>query len=887
MIELFLFLVAVGVLAFPLAALILALVLRHKLSQLRATVERSELERGSSRRWLERLQRRVETLERDAGVAGPEPAPPPPARETAGVEAPKPEKPPVAPAAPRIPEPETPAAQEPAAVTPPPPPVSTAPARPSRAGIERQLGTRVAVWLGAVALALAGGFLVKYTFDQGLLGPAARVTLGLVFGVALLGVAEWLRQRLSGVAQGLAAAGVAVLYAALLAGVNLYHLIPVVVGFAGMALVTATAVVLALRHGQIVAILGLLGGFLTPAWIGTDQPRPWMLLLYLLLLQVGLLVVSRKRRWAPVAMLTLAGAVIWGFLWIAGLEGMGGSTLPVGLFLLCSAAAFVFSATPEGESRDWKTLYLPNILGWGGAGAAVILTALLVGVGDFGVREWVFLGILGAGCLVLGRKEPRYEGLAWLAALSSAGMLLIWGLELDPEYRLRIWSVTLSLGAVFVGGSYLAMWGSSRPDRWAALSAVSGIVFLLVGYRALHEPAYPIPWGIQSLIVAGAFVAMAFPLMRRRDEGKHLDTALAALAVAVTAFVSLSIPMELERAWITVAWALEVPALAWIATRLRLPALDKLALGLAGVVVVRLLLNPAVLDYPIGEGLPFNWLLYGYGIPIVSFAVGALLFRRLGRERSASILEGGAIVFGFAFLTLQIRQYFHAGDIGATRFELAEFGAFTVVWLLYGLALMLLHRSTERRLHLTSGAVIGTIGIVQGLLVQGLFRSPLFHADPVGTMMIFNVVLFAFGLPAILALFLARELSRAGEVWPARLAGVASLLFAFLTLSLEARQAFQGSLLDSGEVTNAEMYTYSLVWILFGTALLVAGIVTRGHVLRYGSAAVMLLAVGKVFLVDTANLQDLYRVFSLFGLGVSLMILAFLYQRYVFGGGRS
>ena len=65
--------------------------------------------------------------------------------------------------------------------------------------------------------------------------------------------------------------------------------------------------------------------------------------------------------------------------------------------------------------------------------------------------------------------------------------------------------------------------------------------------------------------------------------------------------------------------------------------------------------------------------------------------------------------------------------------------------------------------------------------------------------------------------------------------------------------------------------------------MLVAGIVTRGSVLRYGSAAVMLLAVAKVFLVDLAHLQDLYRVFSLFGLGVSLMLLAYLYQRFVFG----
>ena len=67
------------------------------------------------------------------------------------------------------------------------------------------------------------------------------------------------------------------------------------------------------------------------------------------------------------------------------------------------------------------------------------------------------------------------------------------------------------------------------------------------------------------------------------------------------------------------------------------------------------------------------------------------------------------------------------------------------------------------------------------------------------------------------------------------------------------------------------------------------GIATRGLVLRWSSLVVMLAAVAKVFLFDTAHLRDLYRVLSFFGLGVSLLLLAFLYQRFVFarpaGGG--
>ena len=70
--------------------------------------------------------------------------------------------------------------------------------------------------------------------------------------------------------------------------------------------------------------------------------------------------------------------------------------------------------------------------------------------------------------------------------------------------------------------------------------------------------------------------------------------------------------------------------------------------------------------------------------------------------------------------------------------------------------------------------------------------------------------------------------------------------------------------------------------MLFGGLLLVLGIVLKNTALRYASLAVMLLAVGKVFLFDTAHLEDLYRVLSFLGLGLTLIVLGYLYQRFVF-----
>lgn len=756
-------------------------------------------------------------------------------------------------------------------------------------GLERQFGTRVAVWLGAVALALAGGFLVKYSVEQGLIGPTARVVLGLLFGVSLLGVGESIAKRYGGLAQGLDAAGIAVLYAVLLAGFKLYGLYPPLVAFFGMALTTAAAVVLSIRRGQLVAALGLLGGYLTPILIGSVEPRPWMLLIYLVLLQTGLLVVSRRMRWGSMAYLTLFGVMGWALFWMSGLVNVGGTTLHVALLLVISMVWFVISAGSAPGSDTWGDARVPTALIWGAMGLGTVLLAALVGVGEFGLMEWAFLGLVGAGCIVLGRLEPAYEGLAWIASLAGAAMLLVWGVDLGiaqsggvSHEQWLLWRVALVLAVVFTGGSHWAMWGSVRPGRWAALASVSGTAYLLAAYGVLRQPSFPIPWGLQALVLAAVFAGLGIRVTRRRDTLHESEVALAACAVAVTTQVSLAVPMELERAWIAVAWALEIPALAWIASRLRVPHLSRLAWAMGVLVAVRLLLNPAVLTYPIGEGVLFNWLAYGYGIPIGAFVAGAILFRRTGPETLADALDVGAIVLGFAYLTLSVRQYFHPGDLAVAHVTFAEWGAWIVIWLLYGIGLMVLYSGTERKTHRLSATVVGLLAIGVAVLVPGFAQNPLWTHQEVGSTTIFNLVLWVYGLPAILAVILARLLRRRGLVVPSWVAGSAALLLGFVTLTLEVRQAFHGAVLGGGATTNAEMYTYSLVWVLFAISLLVAGIVTRGTVVRYGSIVVMLAAVGKVFLVDTAQLKDLYRVLSLFGLGVTLMVLAWIYHRFVF-----
>ena len=138
---------------------------------------------------------------------------------------------------------------------------------------------RVAVWMAAAgggsALVLAGLYFFALAVQEGWVSPAARYALGLAVGAGLVVSAEvlWSR-RYQTPAAGLTGAGIGVLYGALYAGTELYSLVPHSATFVMMALVTAVSTLLANRHRSLfLAMLGGLGGFMTPILLSTGENR--------------------------------------------------------------------------------------------------------------------------------------------------------------------------------------------------------------------------------------------------------------------------------------------------------------------------------------------------------------------------------------------------------------------------------------------------------------------------------------------------------------------------------------------------------------------------------------------------------------------------------------
>ena len=153
--------------------------------------------------------------------------------------------------------------------------------------LESRLGARWAVWVGGIALALGGVFMVKYSIDAGLLSPAVRLSMAAVFGLVLMAIGEFVRRRavplvadafqnamIPGI---LTAAGAVTLFGVCYAAHGVYGFIGPVTAFVLLALVSLATVGLSLLHGQALAGLGLLASLITPALVSSESPSPWSL----------------------------------------------------------------------------------------------------------------------------------------------------------------------------------------------------------------------------------------------------------------------------------------------------------------------------------------------------------------------------------------------------------------------------------------------------------------------------------------------------------------------------------------------------------------------------------------------------------------------------------
>ncbi len=795
-------------------------------------------------------------------------------------------------------------------------------ARPSaRPALEERITSRWMVWLGALAIALAGVFLVKYASDSGYLGPGVRVIMGLFLGAALAFGGEWVRRHpehgryLQGegsyIAPALTAAGIFIAFTSTYAGYALYDLIPSLVAFAALAAISFLAFALALLQGPFVALVGLLGGYVAPLLVTTQTPSVWGFFAYLAALGAACFALLRYRQWWWLSHAAVAGAVFWILLWLI-VEHTVAHALPVGLYLLAllGAALYFWRGYPPvaPDKTGFKRLLALSGRELASVVGGVAVAAMLPLYAEASHFHEIALAVAVAGCVLCGlraREAQTAELLLPVFALSVLALLALWHPAVDTDTvgvfplpgGARIFGPVLApdlvgyalaaalFAAVFGAGGYVGMWQGRTAAIWAGVSAATPVAVLVLSWFRISDRVADVSWSLMALVLAALFAAAASRL-RPHIEDKARATALALYAAGTVAALAFAAAMMFERAMLTVALSLMLPALAWIDSRLSLTVLRRLAAVVAAVVLARLALNWNVLDYPLNVPLGSHWILYGYGVPALAFFAGARMFKAMRDDRIVALLEGGGVLFATLLISLEIRVLVE-GSLAAERYGLFEASLHTLSWLIVGMSRVYACAREPRTAALWSARVAIGLAGVQLVLGHLIALNPVLTQDPVGSVAVFNVLALAYAAPAIILAAGARYLGAIGFGVLTRPAfGLGFVLF-FVYLTLEVQRMFQGPVLAGAPQSDAETYAYSVVWLLFALALLVGGIWSGRAALRYGALVALLVTVLKVFLYDMADLEGLFKVASFLGLGLCLVGIGYVYRRYVFPSGNA
>ncbi|MBT8458488.1 MAG: DUF2339 domain-containing protein, partial [Boseongicola sp.] len=426
-------------------------------------------------------------------------------------------------------------------------------------------------------------------------------------------------------------------------------------------------------------------------------------------------------------------------------------------------------------------------------------------------------------------------------------------------------------------------WGRT-PSLWAGIASLLPLLFFTIGYWRIGALETDISWAAvgTALAILAALAALTTKSWAGRGDGSDLATAF--FAAGATAALALAFTCLLREAWLTVALSFETLALAWIWSRVQLQPLRTIAAAVTLVVIVRLVANPMVLEYEGKVFGVFGWVLYGYGLPAVATFSASRIFARSREDLIPTLCEIAAVGFAFLMVALQLKLW-TSGDIYSLRWTLFDQSVQTLWWITAAGLLLYEARRGQREWPYPAGVGLIMLSLVAEFFGAVVSLSPLVTNEQVGTLPLLNLLALAYLVPAILfgAIGSGGRFQLSGGLRSLLMSASGILVFIYITL--ETRRAFWGtviSLSDRTQPTNAEFYAYSAVWIVFALCLLFIGIVRISVSLRYASLAVLMVTVAKVFLFDMSDLTGLFRVASFLGLGLTLIGIGRIYQRFVF-----
>jgi len=474
------------------------------------------------------LTSRVYRIERAMGIesvpAAPQPQSPPPPAPSIPVPQPLPETQPM----PRIPT----------------QPVLTAPAE-AVANLESRIGSHWLNRIGIAAVLIGVSYFLKFAFDNNWIGPAGRVTIGLLAGITVVIWSERFRSRGYKIfSYSLKAVGVGVLYLSLWAAFQVYSLIPNgAASMAMLAVTSATAVLALTQDAEILGAFALAGGFITPVLLSTGQNKELQLFSYLVLLDFATLVLVALKPWRRLLLLSYVGTVLLYVGWYSSFYDRSQLRLTLGfatLFFAIFAIAPLIALPAKNERSLFSILSL--LLALVNAGVYFLQVEAMYEQIDKRVTAWFALALAVVYIFLSRQVRVRYRDPAAAQALHSLHLALAIGF-ITIAIPIRMDAHWITIGW-FVEAAVL-LWVADRIHSDFLNAFAVGALVLAVVRLLFIDNFYSTRLIFNARMATHAVAIAVLAILawygsKRNDERGRTSVALAIVALNALALIALS-----------------------------------------------------------------------------------------------------------------------------------------------------------------------------------------------------------------------------------------------------------------------------------------------------------------------------------------------------------
>jgi len=684
-----------------------------------------------------------------------------------------------------------------------------------KSDLEKFIGENLINKIGIAITVIGVAIGTKYSIDHNLISPLARIILGYLMGLGLLGIGIKLKKNYENYSAVLVSGAIAILYFMTYFAYSLYGLIPQFAAFALMVVFTAFTVAVAINYNnQIISHIGMVGAYAVPFLLGDSTGNVSILFGYMAIINIGILLTAFKKYWKPLYYASFVISWLIYFSWFS----------------------------EKFRTSEYFELGL------------IFLTVFFI----------IFYAVFLAYKLV---KKEKFD--------------------IDDVFLL------LANSFIFFGLGYSIL---KTNDTGAELL------------------------GVFTLCNAAIHFGVGVVIYNQKLADRNLFYLVAGL---VLVFITLAVPVQLHGNWVTLLWACEAALLFWIGRTKNVQFYERIAYALILLTFISIVqdwmtvYNGYVVGKPETRIIPlFNINFLTSLFVVASFGYINWLNNNLKYRNPLILMKDlGIIVSLFIPATLLIVAYYsirieietywaqlfidstikikHQGSDYFDNYQNTDLLKFQTIWIInYSLLfLSLLSLANIKRLknkylglvNMWFNAFVILVFLVEGLIVLSelgvsYINQTLAEYYPTNGFYI-GIRYISYSFVGITLYSVYRYTIQPFIPQNSKDLVTAFDCLLYITLIWIASSELI-IWLDIMKVSESSRLGLSILWGLYAVVIIVLGIWKKKKHLRIGAIALFGITLLKLFFYDIRDLDTISKTIVFVSLGVLLLIISFLYNKY-------